>query len=787
MQEKKNAPAGGANEGYAIVAPAKCYVSIYSNCRTPKPTKAGLVDVDEWLDVLATKRTHRYEKDGRAWAPHKLTSPDATRSNAAVEVVSLAALDFDDGVEFPRREAQFVGLKFAAHTSHSHTPAHPKYRVVVPFGRPVPAGEWRFLAPALAERFPGHDRSCVDPARLFYLPSAPPDAEGHWAVRRDGELLDPAPLIARGRELLREPSAQALNADLIAHVAALPPTTDADAEAIRAECPQVREMAESGGRVGYEHWRGTAGILKHCRDGAKLFHEWSSGHPTYSAEETQAKFDSWQAGPTTCRHFDNANPGGCEGCEYRGKFKSPITLGIRGTPAPVPEDQGQQDAPGDIANGRMFASAAKGHFIYNTTLRAWMQFRNGVWRLCERGEEVHAAKKVAARALQRATDMLRDRGGDDPAVKRMMASALRLQKEHALHAMLRLATSEPEMSKAATDFEADPCKLNCLNGVVDLNTGFLLAHDPAMLCSRQVQAGYRRDAECPRWEQFLSDVFGDSATVESLQRFVGYSATGLVSEEKFVFAFGHGANGKSVFANVLRSVFGTYCATAPASMLEVQTNTGGPRDDIARTAGARLIFANETNEGRAWDSQAIKTLVSTEVVSARYLYGSYFEFQPTAKIIVRGNHKPRVQDTGDGMWRRIDLWPFERQFAEEERNPRLSDELIQERDGILRWIVDGCLMWQRDGLKQSPRIRAASAAYRKECDLVHQWLDERCTLSADARHERTALYSSFRQWTTECGLHPPSSQKFNRAMEERGFRVVASNGQRFLVGLRLGK
>ncbi len=190
---------------------------------------------------------------------------------------------------------------------------------------------------------------------------------------------------------------------------------------------------------------------------------------------------------------------------------------------------------------------------------------------------------------------------------------------------------------------------------------------------------------------------------------------------------------------------------------------------------------------KAWDSQVIKQLVSTERMSARFLYGEYFEYQPTAKVIVRGNHKPTVHDSGDGMWRRIDLWPFERQFAEHERDPQLLDKLLEERDGILRWLVEGCMHWRRSGLQQSQKIRDAGLSYRSDCDVIGQWLDERCDLVSAAATETASLYLRYSQWSEACGLRAISRQAFGRRLGARGLTSITSNSSRRYLGIQLRK
>ena len=442
--------------------------------------------------------------------------------------------------------------------------------------------------------------------------------------------------------------------------------------------------------------------------------------------------------------------------------------------------------PGDIANGKLFASLMQDRLIFNPSRTRWMHYAGGVFNLCERGEEMAAAKGVAEKLLAAVFKAIQAKGADDPKVKKWSANAMRVQLQKGLEAMLELAKSEPGMSVPMTAFDADPMLLCVRNGVLDLKRGILIAHDPKMLLTRRAEADYLPDATCRLFEKFISDIFdGDGETGSSVQRYLGYSLTGDVSEEKLAFAYGSGANGKSVLANVLTVVLGTYCMTAPASMLEVQGNNSGPRPDLARLAGARLVLANETNEGKAWDSQTVKQIVSTERLATRFLYSDYFEYQPTAKVIVRGNHKPTIHDSGDGMWRRVDLWPFERQFAVAERDTRLLEKLLAERDGILAWMVRGCSEWQRSGLKQSQKISDASLSYRKDCDVIGQWLTDQCELAPAYVEDTGTLYNSYRMWSESCGLRTISKQAFGRKLPNHGLASITSNSVRKVQGVRI--
>jgi len=270
----------------------------------------------------------------------------------------------------------------------------------------------------------------------------------------------------------------------------------------------------------------------------------------------------------------------------------------------------------------------------------------------------------------------------------------------------------------------------------------------------------------------LLEVFkGDNEMVGYIQRALGYTLTGHITEEVLFFAHGYGCNGKSVFANVLVGIMGDYAVTAPASMLTARKDADRPRNDVARLCGARLVLANETQSGDRFDEQLIKTLVSRERITARFLHREYFEFQPTFKLWIRGNHKPIITGDDLGIWRRVQLLPFTRTFTETEIDPNLEVKLLTERDGILRWIVDGALSGKREGLKTAKVVQQASNTYREECDVLGEWLDTECELKIDKKIKQQTMYEIYRLWCHQNGMHSMAKKSFTRKLAERGIKT----------------
>lgn len=442
-------------------------------------------------------------------------------------------------------------------------------------------------------------------------------------------------------------------------------------------------------------------------------------------------------------------------------------------------------ALGDIRAGRTFARAMRDRLVYVRPAGCWLRWNGTVWEWCNKGEEMQAAKRIADKVLDHVNGQFK---ADPERHRKALAWAAGLQNIKRLEAMIELAKSEDGMTVGhMAELDTDPWLLGVKSGVVNLKSGTLLAPDPAMLITRQCNAEFHHGAECPRWLKFLGDVFEDDAeTVQYIQRALGYSLTGTTTAEVLFICFGHGANGKSVFSNVVTAIMGSYAQAAPPSLLTIrQAGDAGPRNDIARLCGARYLGINETGQGDRLDEQVVKMLAGRETLSARFLHKEFFDFQPTAKPWLRTNHRPIVTGEDDGIWRRLHLIPFRRQFAEHERDPWLESKLLEERDGILAWMVAGCLEWQRVGLKPSATVRRESAGYRKESDLLGEFLEDKTLRGPDARVEQNKLYAAWRAWNEGNGTRAGAKASFSRKLNERGHGEQRSGSTRFYAGLSM--
>jgi putative DNA primase/helicase len=358
-------------------------------------------------------------------------------------------------------------------------------------------------------------------------------------------------------------------------------------------------------------------------------------------------------------------------------------------------------------------------------------------------------------------------------------------KLYGLQAMLELAKSEPGMSVLDRGLDADPYLIGVQNGVVDLRTGRLMENKPEMFVTRYCNADYFESAQCPTWLQFLDEVFqGERGVIHTVQQLLGYTLTGLSTEEILVICYGFGSNGKSVFSNVIHSILGGYGLMAPPSLLTARSaGDSSVRNDLAALAGARYVGINELQAGDRLDEQIVKMLAGREPITARFLHQEFFTFQPTFTPWLRTNHKPIITGTDDGIWRRLVMVPFKRKFTDQEKDPHLEARLMAERDGILMWMLEGARLYFKSGLQICPIIKAENAHYRSESDTLAEFLGDLTIANVAGKVEQSSLFKSWGIWCEDNKLPPGSKKSFTRRLSERGFGEARSNGRRFYTGL----
>lgn len=335
------------------------------------------------------------------------------------------------------------------------------------------------------------------------------------------------------------------------------------------------------------------------------------------------------------------------------------------------------------------------------------------------------------------------------------------------------------------EFDKDKTLLNSENGYVDLTNGILHDHDIHKMFSKQTNVEFTDNVDAPEWNSFLKQIFNnDQDLIHYIQKAVGYSLTGSVKEQVMFFLYGNGRNGKSVFIDTIADLLGNYAKTMQAESIMIRQTGGTANSDIARLEGARLVISSEPNEGVRLDEGLVKQLTGGDKVTARFLYGKEFEFEPEFKIWLATNHKPIIRGTDDGIWRRLMLIPFDVQIPDSKVDKDLKYKLKREEVGILNWAVDGAVMWQREGLNPPQSVAKASQEYRSEMDVIDMFVSDNCEKYKDYEAPAGQLFKLYKQWAADNSEYSMSKQKFGSEMKAK-YKYMKNRNGRYYSGIRI--
>jgi putative DNA primase/helicase len=355
-----------------------------------------------------------------------------------------------------------------------------------------------------------------------------------------------------------------------------------------------------------------------------------------------------------------------------------------------------------------------------------------------------------------------------------------------IEAIERLAQAQRVFARPPDAWDVDPLLLNTQTCTIDLSTGDHHPHQTNDNLTKLAGAGASSDGNCARWKQFLDEVTaGDVELQAYLQRMAGYCLTGSTREEVFFFAYGTGSNGKTTFVETLAAVLGSYARNVPAETFLEAKSERHPTE-LAAMQGYRLITATEVKRGARWHETRVKELTGGDTVSARFMRQDFFEYRPQFKLLISGNHKPRLRSVDEAMRRRLHLLPFTVTIAKSKRDLGLKAKLREERNQILQWALDGCRDWIAEGLNPPPKVLEATNAYFEAMDVLGRWLAERCEVGKTFDATSKELFADWKSWCEDNGETVGFQKGFGQALESQGFiPAKGTGGTRLYRGLRL--
>jgi len=398
---------------------------------------------------------------------------------------------------------------------------------------------------------------------------------------------------------------------------------------------------------------------------------------------------------------------------------------------------------------------------YNHTHKKWYLWDNGRWKIDANGGAMRLAGDVVGELYRAAGN------ADGKDARDALASfAKATDTRKGLSNMLALAANRLRFALTADDFNQDAWLLGVGDVTIDLKTGNPREPRREDLITNVVGAGYDEAAQCPLWLKFLDRIFPDDELRKYVKRAVGYCLTGSMAEQVFFFCYGMGANGKSVFLAILRALLNEYAQQADFNTFLVQRNEK-VRNDLAALASARVITAIEAEEGGRLSMQVIKSWTGGDPVTARFLFGENFTFQPQGKIWLAANNRPAITERNHAAWRRVRLIPFNVTIPEGEQDKDLEAKLQEELPGILNWALEGLQDYLQNGMLTPEAVQEATEEYRKENDSIEAFLVECCEIGKLKACKNVDLYGQYQNFCRMSGLTALSQHKFSPEMKNR--------------------
>ena len=629
--------------------------------------------------------------------------------------------------------------------------------------------------------------------------------------------------------------------------------------------------------LGYDDWRNIGFAIHHetggSDEGLALFHEWSSRSSKYDGtfidervwpyihsdgraavmgagtiKHLASKLVGWREPVTALGAVEDVDVGRDPEADPRLSVTE-LAADRRAVPRATPLDRAADAAAEalkpverrgvppakhlctDLANanrlvaayGRSVLVAAGKWYVWNG--RMWCEDESDVYRFaCKLSAIVRQEAKDVVRKAREATVM--DGGPERVARAEKLAEALekwsvkcemRSTIEAAVGLAKKMLTVDTEM------LDADPWLLNCRNGVVDLRTGTLGEHRPELFITKLVDLDHDPGADSGLWERTVLQITREEAAAaqgettpvaDFLRRWFGYCATGSVSEQVFVVHWGDGSNGKSTMLDVVARVLGSYASVAaPGLVASSGRDSERHPTELAALMGRRMVTAHESRDGAVLTDDVVKKITGGDMISARFMRGDFFNFNPTHKVQLLTNSKPTVKGQDHGIWRRVCLVAYRARFGEADevaagRATAIKDKTMTARlsapaalQGVLAWIVRGAVEWYSDGgLRPPSAVVEASEDYRRSQDRVAQFIEECCEVG-DGFEEpmmvgSLGLYPAYMGWCKEGGFFALARGRFvqelERAVPSLTFTEVYRKGPtgarrrvRVAVGIRL--
>jgi putative DNA primase/helicase len=398
------------------------------------------------------------------------------------------------------------------------------------------------------------------------------------------------------------------------------------------------------------------------------------------------------------------------------------------------------------------------NLLFDTTTKQWRVFSGGMWCEAEEAERMvwgFYCKVILDINNQKYSDLLIG----DP---KWLKSAMNQSKASSALKIVQVLTA-----KGAKSLDANPNLIGIQDIVYDIQHNGVRPALASDLIFKSLGTTHDSGALCPEWDKFLNTAMqGDQEMIDYLQRLVGYFLTASTKEQKIYYFYGSGANGKSTFLDLVKTLLGSYSVKISSDTF-IKGRSGstslGKRSSMADLKGARLAITDETNDSDvSFDTQILKSISGDDEITARRLRQNPITFKSTAKIVMYGNDKPHGNINDEGFWRRFCFIHFSHVVTKKQKDKDLLEKLKAELPGIFNWALEGLKNWSKNETKTPQKITDDSKDYREELDTVSEFLRDNTAESVGHLTATITLFEVYVVWCSNNMKVTETKQAFSK-------------------------
>jgi len=746
-----------------------------STCSEHQTTVSGLADWLRGLPVQPSKADCPLISLNRFG--DQRTEKGSLRHHANLIEATGIIGDYDAGLISPQQAAmtlQLAAIRSIIVTTPSHGLKGNRWRVIAPLAQPCTIERRHDLLGRLNTLLGGilAGESFVA-SQAFYV--GPVAGVEYQVIEVPGMPLDNLPGIYQ-IPFTGKPLAQHNNGSTVDPLVMSLKKAKGGIEQVRAALsliPNTSPDWEQWNRTGMAVFNATGG----SDEGLEAWRQWSSRCPIAGAP-TDSVDARWQ-------HYATSRPtqlGMGSLIQLAGGFDQVQAhqladdVELDGHP-----DLSQDALARELSTAANFTADAR----YVPAWSSWLFWREGRWEI---DQKLHHMTKVRGFLQKKASGLVEwavkqadglESKEAEKVVNWARSNAKALRQAGNVNAVETLARSNADLVATVDQFDANLMLLGTPGGTVDLRTGELMPAQREHYLTKQVAVTPAASGTpAPRWSAFMERIFnGDRELIDFMQRVAGYALTGSTAEHKLIFAYGTGSNGKSVFINTLFGIMADYARRAPAQTF-LDSSTDRHPTDLAGLHGARLVVGSELPAGKAWNESVVKDLTGGDVITARKMRQDFFEYKPQFTLFIAGNHQPSFRGIDEAIRRRVVLVPFTQTIPVQERDLGLEEKLKAEWPTILRWMIDGAVMWGSHGLSVPQTVQAASDEYLDFEDSLGNFINDHLILNSIGSKASTAdIYERCIVWQRQNGITQTWTKKaMVQALRERGLMWAKLTG-----------